>query len=116
VRQHRGDHNRFGIAVLMAYLRCPGRTVAKDEKPHDPVLNLIAEQLQDFRTVPDISRFRNCPAFASWLGVRPEKQVIRGKVLFTRTRKVKNRPAIALQLGAHCLYHAQIYLVSSIEK
>ena len=31
VRQHRGDHNRFGIAVLMAYLRYPGRTLAKDE-------------------------------------------------------------------------------------
>jgi TnpA family transposase len=46
VRQHRGDHNRFGIAVLMAYLRYPGRILAKDEKPHDPVLNLIAEQLQ----------------------------------------------------------------------
>jgi TnpA family transposase len=46
VRQHRGDHNRFGIAVLMAYLRYPGRTLAKDEKPHVPVLNLIAEQLQ----------------------------------------------------------------------
>jgi hypothetical protein len=24
VRQHRGDHNRFGIAVLMAYLRGKG--------------------------------------------------------------------------------------------
>ena len=46
VCQHRGDHNRFGIAVLMAYLRFPGRTLAKDEKPHDSVLNLIAEQLQ----------------------------------------------------------------------
>jgi hypothetical protein len=32
VQQHRGDHNRFGIAVLMAYLRYPGRTLAKDEK------------------------------------------------------------------------------------
>ena len=46
VRQHRGDHNRFGIAVLIAYLRYPGRTLAKDEKPHDSVLNSIAEQLQ----------------------------------------------------------------------
>src|SRR5258708_38501074 len=46
VRQHRGDHNRFGIAVLMAYLRYPGRILSKDETPHNPVLNLIAEQLQ----------------------------------------------------------------------
>jgi hypothetical protein len=30
----------------MAYLRYPGRTLAKDEKLYVPVLNLIAEQLQ----------------------------------------------------------------------
>jgi transposase len=58
----------------------------------------------------DMSRFRNASAFASWLGLCPEKQVSGGKVLYTRTRKVKNRAAIALRLGAHCLYHAQNYL------
>jgi transposase len=58
----------------------------------------------------DVSRFRNGSAFASWLGLCPEKQVSGGKVLYTRTRKVKNRAAIALRLGAHCLYHAQNYL------
>jgi transposase len=58
----------------------------------------------------DVSRFRNGSAFASWLGLCPEKQVSGGRVLYTRTRKVKNRAAIALRLGAHCLYHAQNYL------
>jgi transposase len=29
---------------------------------------------------------------------------------FRQTRKVKNRAAIALRLGAHCLYHAKNYL------
>jgi transposase len=58
----------------------------------------------------DVSRFRNASAFASWLGLCPEKQVSGGKVLYTRTRKVKNRAAIALRLGAHCLYHARNYL------
>jgi transposase len=58
----------------------------------------------------DMSRFRNGSAFASWLGLCPEKRVSGGKVLYTRTRKVKNRAAIALRLGAHCLYHAQNYL------
>jgi len=46
VHQHRGDQNRFGIAVLMSYLRYPGRVLAKNEKPHEPMLNVIAEQLQ----------------------------------------------------------------------
>lgn len=59
---------------------------------------------------PDLSRFRNASAFASWLGLCPEKQVSGGKVLSTRSRKVKNRAAIALRLGAHCLYHAKNYL------
>jgi transposase len=59
---------------------------------------------------PDLSRFRNASAFASRLGLCPEKQVRGGKVLHTRSRKVKNRAAIALRLGAHCLYHAKNYL------
>jgi transposase len=58
----------------------------------------------------DVSRVRNASAFASWLGLCPEKQVSGGKVLYTHSRKVKNRAAIALRLGAHCLYHAQNYL------
>jgi hypothetical protein len=46
VRQHRGDHNRLGIAVLMSYLRYPGRVLGEGERPHEPVLNLVAEQLE----------------------------------------------------------------------
>ena len=59
---------------------------------------------------PDVSRFRNASAFASWLGLCPEKQVSGGKVLYSRSRKVKNRAAVALRLGAHSLYRAKNYL------
>lgn len=59
---------------------------------------------------PDVSRFRNASAFASWLGLCPEKQVSGGKTLSTHSRKVKNRAAIAPRLGAHCLYRAKNYL------
>ena len=45
VRQHRGEHNRLGIAVLMSYLRYPGRVLGENETPHEPLLNLIATQL-----------------------------------------------------------------------
>jgi transposase len=58
---------------------------------------------------PDLSRFPNASAFAAWLGLCPEKQISGGKVLYTRSRKVKNRAAIALRLGAHCLYRAKNY-------
>ena len=59
---------------------------------------------------PDLSRFRNASAFASWLGLCPDQKVSGGKVLYTGSRKVKSRVAIALRLGAQCLYHAKNYL------
>jgi transposase len=58
----------------------------------------------------DVVRFRNASAFASWLGLCPAQAVSGGKVLYTRSRKVKNRVAIALRSGAQCLYHAQNHL------
>jgi transposase len=59
---------------------------------------------------PDVSRFKSASAFASWLGLCPEKKVSVGKVLHSQTRHVKNRAAIALRLGAQCLYHANNHL------
>ncbi len=44
-RQHRGDHNRLGIAVLISYLRYPGRVLAGDENPHRPLIDIVAGQL-----------------------------------------------------------------------
>jgi transposase len=58
---------------------------------------------------PDVTRFRNASAFASWLGLCPEKQISGGKVLSCKTRKVKNRAAIALRVGANSLCHAKGY-------
>jgi Domain of unknown function (DUF4158) len=45
VRQHRGDHNRLGIAVQMCSLRYPGRVLGENERPPDRLLNLMATQL-----------------------------------------------------------------------
>jgi transposase len=59
---------------------------------------------------PDLSKFRNASAFASWLGLCPDRKISGGKVLHTGSRKVKNRAAIALRLGAHSLYHAKNYM------
>ena len=59
---------------------------------------------------PNLSRFPNASAFASWLGLSPDKEISGGKTLRTKTRKVKNRAAIALRLGASCLHHAKNFL------
>ncbi len=45
VRQHRGGHNRLGIAVLMIYLRYPGRVLGPAEKPHAAIIGIVAAQL-----------------------------------------------------------------------
>lgn len=59
---------------------------------------------------PDVHRFRNASAFASWLGLCPEQQVSGGKLLSCKTRKVKNRAAIALRMGANSLCREKGYL------
>jgi transposase len=58
----------------------------------------------------DLTRFRNASAFASWLGLCPEKQISGGKVLYTKSRRVKSRLATALRIGANSLHHANNYL------
>jgi len=55
----------------------------------------------------DVSRFRNASAFASWLGLCPEKRVSGGKVLSCKTRQVKHRAATALRMGANSLCRAK---------
>jgi transposase len=55
----------------------------------------------------DVSRFRNASAFASWLGLCPEKKISGGKVLFTKSRRVRSRLATALRMGAQSLHHAK---------
>jgi transposase len=57
----------------------------------------------------DVSRFRHASAFASWLGLCPEKRVSGGKVLSSKTRKVKHRAATALRMGANSLCRAKGY-------
>jgi transposase len=52
---------------------------------------------------PDLSKFRSPAAFASWLGLCPDNDVSGGKVLWTGTRKVKNRFAAALRMAAQSL-------------
>ena len=44
-----------------------------------------------------MSQFRNASAFASWLGLCPERQISGGKVLFTKSRRVRSRVALALR-------------------
>lgn len=58
----------------------------------------------------DLSKFRSAGAFASWLGLCPDKEISGGKVLWTGTRKVKSRASLAFRLAAQALHKSQSYL------
>ncbi len=58
----------------------------------------------------DVSQFRHASAFASWLGLCPDRQISGGKVLYTKSRRVRNRVALALRMSANSLHHAKNYL------
>jgi len=54
-----------------------------------------------------VGAFRGTP---HWLGLCPEKKINGGKVLFTKSRRVRSRVATALHIGAQSLHHAKDYL------
>jgi len=51
IRQRRGNHNRFGFAVQLCYLRYPGFVLPTDAEPPTPLLAIVGRQL---RIDPDI--------------------------------------------------------------
>jgi transposase len=59
---------------------------------------------------PDLSRFANAAAFASWLGLCPDNRISGGQILSVGTRRVKNRLAIGLRMAAQSLHRSQTYL------
>lgn len=51
----------------------------------------------------DFSKFRNEKAFVSWMGVSPHQKISGGKVLSSKTPKLKNQVAVALGMAASTL-------------
>jgi TnpA family transposase len=45
IRRCRGDHNRLGQALMLCYLRYPGRPLRVGERPPEPLLAFVAEQI-----------------------------------------------------------------------
>jgi hypothetical protein len=54
-----------------------------------------------------MSKFRSTSAFASWLGLCPHNDISGGKILSTKTRRVKNRAAYAFRMAANALLRSQ---------
>jgi TnpA family transposase len=45
IRRSRGDHNRLGLALMLCYLRYPGRPLKMGERPPGAMLSFVAEQI-----------------------------------------------------------------------
>ena len=76
-RRCRGDHNRLGHALMLCYLRFPGRALRAGERPPPALLAFVAEQVE---VLPDViddslaaerSRQRQSVECQEQLGLRP---------------------------------------------
>src|SRR5215472_2819665 len=45
IRRCRGDHSRFGYALMLCYLRYPGRPLRINERPPAALISFVAEQI-----------------------------------------------------------------------
>lgn len=77
IRQRRGQHNRFGFAVQLCYLRYPGIALPTDAAPPASLLTLIGQQLD---IEPDIwsqyaqrpeTRREHLAELRAWLNLSP---------------------------------------------
>jgi transposase len=75
-----------------------------------PGIHVLTAQTLLAEIGPDLSRFEDGSALASWLGLCPDNRISGGKVLSVKTRKVKNRAATALRMAAQSLHHSQSFL------
>ncbi len=77
IRRCRGDHNRLGYALMLCYLRHPGRVLRSGERPPPILLAFVAEQIGILPDAVDeylaAERNRQCHAVEcqEQLGLRP---------------------------------------------
>jgi TnpA family transposase len=76
-RRGRGDHNRLGHALMLCYLRYPGRALRAGERPPDVVVAFVADQIDVPRDVMgdylemERNRQRQSLQCQARLGLRP---------------------------------------------
>src|SRR5215469_4732439 len=77
IRRCRGDHNRLGHALMLCYLRYPGRPMKARERPPRPLLLFIADQIdalpgsiEDYLAA-ERNRQRHVAELQDRLGLRP---------------------------------------------
>jgi TnpA family transposase len=77
IRRGRGDHHRLGYALMLCYLRYPGRPLRASEAPPEALVRFVAEQVDVLPNsisryfVSDQNRRRHSAALLSRLELRP---------------------------------------------
>ena len=77
IRRRRRDANRLGFAVLLAYLRFPGRVLGAQEVPPPDMLDFVASQVGSEAKAfagyaqRDETRWEHLGELQNYLGVRP---------------------------------------------
>ena len=77
IRRCRGDHNRLGYALMLCYLRYPGRALRAGERPPPAMLHFVSEQIDvspdtvDESGSAERSRQRHSIECQDRLGLRP---------------------------------------------
>ena len=72
IRRYRGDHNRFGRALMLCYLRYPGRPLRAGERPPESLKRRLRERArrsleQRLRTAHSRFRVTVCrPSPTTW--------------------------------------------------
>jgi len=78
--------------------------------PQSAILNLEQHKpVTRCEIVTNVSQFRNASALVSWLGLCPENKISGGKVLHTKSRRVRSRFATGLRM-VEPLHRAKDYL------
>ncbi len=93
-------HEPFFDLRAMLYRLCGVDLTAIDGCQAITIQTVLAE------TGVDMSAWRTCGHFTSWLGLCPHQDISGGKVLRSTTKKTKNRANIALRMAAQSLHHS----------
>ncbi len=102
-RKPRGNEFRFDLRTHL--YRILGVDLTAVPGLHSITIHTLLAEIG-----PDLSRFPNAAAFASWLGLCPQNKKSGGKILSAKTRRTTNRANRALRLAAQALKNSQSYL------
>ena len=75
IRRSRGDHHRLGYALMLCYLRHPGRPLRAGETPPAELVSFVADQINvfssEFEQYSEPNRQRHSVSLQGIFGLRP---------------------------------------------